>query len=297
MFLQMVIGLGLKEKLEEEFLRRLVLEFAGRRDMAKLAVALGFVGDKMGDVIDELMKSGKEIEAVYFSSESGLTERFSPVSLLKSCLKNCRKSANSVSKSGNYSMAAVEEANNSELNATRAIIKCVEDHKLESQFTIDSLKKRVVQLERAKADKKKSAASTSKPSNKRAHGGSSRGGGGGPSFRPPKAGRFSNNSPAFRQRNPPQSHQVPPARFSAQYNYPSPTMYEGPSTPSYVAKYGGAHAQSPIGLPPQYPYAPPDSGAGGAAYLGQGSYGGQSNYAAYDYAAAGPPTYPPSYPQ
>lgn len=48
MFLQMVIGFGLKEKLEEEFLRKLVLEFAGRRDMAKLAVALGFVGDKMG---------------------------------------------------------------------------------------------------------------------------------------------------------------------------------------------------------------------------------------------------------
>lgn len=61
----------------------------------------------LSDVIDELVKSGKEIEAVYFSSESGLTERFSPVSLLKSCLKNCRKSANSVSKSGNYSMAAV----------------------------------------------------------------------------------------------------------------------------------------------------------------------------------------------
>lgn len=47
MFLQMVIGFGLKDKFEEGFLRKLVVEFATRRDMAKLAVALGF-GDKMG---------------------------------------------------------------------------------------------------------------------------------------------------------------------------------------------------------------------------------------------------------
>ncbi|KAI7990493.1 FRIGIDA-like protein 4a [Camellia lanceoleosa] len=46
MFLQMVVGFGLKEKFEEEYLRKLVVEFAARRDMAKLAVALGF-GDKM----------------------------------------------------------------------------------------------------------------------------------------------------------------------------------------------------------------------------------------------------------
>ena len=46
MFLQMVIGFGLKSKFDEEFLKQLVMEFAGRREMAKLAVALGF-GDKM----------------------------------------------------------------------------------------------------------------------------------------------------------------------------------------------------------------------------------------------------------
>lgn len=46
MFLQMVLGFGLKSRFDEEFLRKLVMENAARRDMAKLAVAIGF-GEKM----------------------------------------------------------------------------------------------------------------------------------------------------------------------------------------------------------------------------------------------------------
>lgn len=266
--------------------------------MAKIAAALGFTGEKMIDIIDELVKSGKEVEAVYFATEFGLTEQFAPVSLLKSHLKNIRKNANAVTKSGKYSAAAVDEANNLEMIATKAIIKCVEDHKLESQFTLDSLKKRITQLEKAKAEKKKSTSSASKPSNKRAHGGSSKGGGGvGPSSRPPKAGRISNTSPAFRQRNPSQIHQAPAARYAAPYSYTSPSLYDVPGTPSYVSAYGGPRIKSPVGL--QHAYAAPDVGVAGiragTSYAGQGSYGGQSNYAAYDYPPAS--AYPPTYPQ
>lgn len=46
MFLQMVIGFGLKDEFNYEFLMKLVLEFANRREMPKLALALGY-GDKM----------------------------------------------------------------------------------------------------------------------------------------------------------------------------------------------------------------------------------------------------------
>lgn len=46
MFLQMVRGFGLKEKFDDEFLRKLVVEFANREDMPKTAVALGF-GEKL----------------------------------------------------------------------------------------------------------------------------------------------------------------------------------------------------------------------------------------------------------
>lgn len=255
MFLQMVIGFALKHKFDDEFFRKLILEFASRRDMPKFALALGF-RDKMEDIIDDLVKSGKELEAVYFASEVGLTERFPPVSLLKSCLRNCRKNANTISKNGN-STAALEETNNSELIASRSIIKCVEDHKLESQFPIDGLKKRVTQLEKAKVDRKKGTASVSKPSNKRPHGGPSS------SFRPSnKAGRFADNtSPAFR-------HQPLATRYSAAtpYRYDSPT-----ASGSGSALYGlvGASGVRAAG-----------------SYRGQTSYGG-----AFDYGAA-VPSYP-----
>lgn len=61
----------------------------------------------MNDIIDELVKSEKEVEVVYFATEFGLTEQFAPVPLLKSHLKNIRKNANAISKNGKYSAAAV----------------------------------------------------------------------------------------------------------------------------------------------------------------------------------------------
>ncbi|XP_010254145.1 PREDICTED: FRIGIDA-like protein 4a [Nelumbo nucifera] len=293
MFLQLVAGFGLRSRFEEEFLRKLVLDFPSRKEMPKLAASLGF-GEKMGDIIDELVKNGKEIEAIYFASESGLTERFPPLSLLKSYLRNSRRNATTILKNGHYSAAATEEASVLELNSIKAIIKCVEDHKLEAEFTLDSLKKRLTQLEKAKADRKKNMAATSKPQNKRGRGGS---GGGPPNFRPSKAGRPSNSYPSYGRRGPPPTGPAPPTRYSgvAAYNYPSQNAYEGPPPTSFASPYG-AHSQNPTApLPQPYAFKPEDMGAGGVR--AGGSYGGQTGYGAYDYGAASQPTYPPSYPQ
>lgn len=59
------------------------------------------------------MKNGKEIEAVYFVYEAGLTEQFPPLPLLKTHLSNSRKIANNISKKGKYSMSAVVCGKNS----------------------------------------------------------------------------------------------------------------------------------------------------------------------------------------
>ncbi|XP_043724680.1 FRIGIDA-like protein 4a [Telopea speciosissima] len=293
MFLQMVVGFGLQSKFEEEFLRKLVLGFPSRRDMPKLAAQLGF-GEKMKDIIDELVKNGKEIEAVYFASESGLTEQYPPISLVKSYLKNSRRNATMILKNGPYNVAAAE-AGALELNSIKAIIKCVEDHDLESEFTLETLRKRVTQLEKAKVDRKKNAAVGSRPhQNKRPRGGSS---GSGPSaFRPAKTGRFSNSYSSFGRRGGGPAHQNPAPRFSAPYNYPSQHVYEGPAPTSYASPYGGApHSQSPAAMPQQYSFPTEDMGVAGAR--ASGSYPAQTSYNAYDYAAAAQPTYQPSYPQ
>ena len=58
------------------------------------------------------------------------------------------------------------EVNERELTALKAVIKCIEDHKLEAQYPLDPLQKRVLQLEKAKADKKR-APEVAKPLPKR----------------------------------------------------------------------------------------------------------------------------------
>lgn len=314
MFLQLVIAFGLKERFEEEFLRRLVLEFANRKDMPKLAVAFGF-GNKIGDIIEELVKSGKEVEAVYFASESGLSERYPPLSLLKLSLRNCRRNANNISKKGKFSSAAVDKANSIELEATKALIKCVEDHKLEPEFSLEGLKKRVTELEQAKAKRKMGTTPVNKPSKKRGRGGGTGKASDPSTSRPVKSGRLSNASPSFRSRNPPQSHKVPPARYTGV------SVYEEPSTVSYAPAYSGTHTKSSVALPPQYGYALQEAGAysdthtqspailapqygyalqeagvsGVRSY--HGSYGGETGYSAYEYTiAATTPAYPSSYP-
>ncbi|EEF48280.1 FRIGIDA-like protein 4a [Ricinus communis] len=292
MFLQMVVVFGLKARFDEEYLRKLVMENATRRDMAKLAVAVGF-GEKMEGMIDELVKNGKEVEAVYFASESVLTEKFPPVSLLKSYIKNSKKITATILKNGNFSAAATDESNTVELSSIKAVINCVEDHKLESEFSLDSLRKRVTRLEKTKAERKKSsaaAAAAAKSQNKR---GPSASGGRdprAPTFRPGKAAKFSNAYSPFGRRNPaPVTQHSPAARYSGPYNYPSQNVYEGHSTAPYASTYGASHAQSPAAIPQQHYSLPVDNAAAG--FRASGSYGGQANYGAYDYGSGAPPTF------
>ncbi|KAK8970071.1 hypothetical protein KSP40_PGU007640 [Platanthera guangdongensis] len=57
----------------------------------------------------ELVKIGKEIDAIYIARESGLLDKFSPVPLLKSHLQNSKRSSNAMMKrnqSGAYVVCA-----------------------------------------------------------------------------------------------------------------------------------------------------------------------------------------------
>lgn len=180
-----------------------------------------------------------------------------------------------------------------ELNSIRAIIKCVEDHKLESEFSLDSLRKRATHLEKAKTERKKSSQGTNRPQNKRAYGaGGGRGGGGGhSSFRPSKTARYSSAyHPSYGRRNPnPPAQHSPAARYSVPYNYPSQSVYDAPTPAPYASTYGMPHAQSPAAIPQQH-YPLPGDNMG--AFRTSASYGGQTSYGPYDYPNAAPPSYP-----
>jgi hypothetical protein len=108
----------------------------------------------MSGVIEFLANSGRQIDAVNLAFAFKLTEQFSPVALLKSYLKEARK-VSSPAKSGSTSPAAQNDVSERELTALKAVIKCIEEHNLEHQYPVDSLQKRVIMLEKAKADKKR----------------------------------------------------------------------------------------------------------------------------------------------
>ncbi|KAH9625372.1 hypothetical protein KSS87_015201 [Heliosperma pusillum] len=61
MFIEVLLGFGLKEKFEEEFYIKLMLEFCGRRDMAKLAIPI--LGNKIAGFASQFWRFNVKFRA------------------------------------------------------------------------------------------------------------------------------------------------------------------------------------------------------------------------------------------
>jgi len=256
-FLQHLVTFGIVKEEDMALYRKLVVGSAWRKQMPKLAVSLG-LGDEMPDMIKELISRGQQLDAVHFTYEVGLVDKFPPVPLLKAFLKDAKKAAASIMEDHYSPGRAAQFAGRKEQSALRAVIKCIEEYKLEAEFPPENLKKRLEQLEKTKTEKRKPAAV---PANKR-----TRANNGGP-MPPAKAGRLTNayvsSFPAAPtiMRSP--SHAQYPAGISP-YHSP-PTMYGSRSPPT------NPYAYSPEAVPPplagSYPVAPMNY----PAYAGYGN--------------------------
>ncbi|CAM8944904.1 unnamed protein product [Rhodiola kirilowii] len=152
-FLQLIATFDIASNFNQEELFRYLPMVCRRRQTADLCRALGFT-DKIPGLIEVLIKSGRHIDALNFAYAFELTEKFSPVSLLNSYISETTK-ATSLVKVGDSQPTAQTEVNDRELTALRTAIKCIEEHKLEDQITLSPLQTRVLELEKAKAEKKK----------------------------------------------------------------------------------------------------------------------------------------------
>eukprot|EP01018_Ginkgo_biloba_P024170 Gb_40916 [translate_table: standard] len=282
-FLQLLATFGIASEFEKDDLCKFVLAVSWRRQIPKLCSSLG-LSEKMQDIVEELVNKGREIEAVYFAHASGLFEKFPPVPLLKAYLKNSKKDTLASLKSGNDSVAALNEANTKELTALRAVIKCIEEHKLEYLFPPDSLQKRLVQLEKTRAERKRSGGNV-KSQNKRP-----RPNGGGSGAHMPsaaKAGRTSNayaSDMSFYRR--PDRIQYPVAAAGlASYNLPGQSNYDRSSQGVYGSSYGVGN-RSPVSLSKNYAYPSDDLGS---SLRGSGSYSASANYSNYHFGSGAPP--------
>ncbi|CAL0305983.1 unnamed protein product [Lupinus luteus] len=218
-FLQLIASFGIASDFNEEELSRLIPTVSRRRQTADLCRSLG-LSEKMPGVIESLVSSGRQVDAVNLTFAFDLTEQFAPVPLLKSYLNDAIKA--SPVKSVKSSRTAQIEVNERELIALKVVIKCIEEHKLDEQYPVDPLQKRVVQLEKAKADKKRETEVT-KPQPKR-----SRANGVGYSPRV-------TNIPSDKL-----SYTRAADRYLKQYVYDRPYMYAGPTDNHCLPLFGSA---------------------------------------------------------
>ncbi|KAF3681886.1 FRIGIDA-like protein 4a [Capsicum chacoense] len=258
-FLQHLVTFGVVKDEDFDLYRKLVVGSAWRKQMPKLAISLG-LGDKMPEMIEELISRGQQVDAVHFTYEVGLADKFPPVPLLKAFLKDAKKAAAAIMEDPNNSGRAVHFAAKKEQSAIRSVLKCIEEYKLEAEFPPDSLKKQLEQLEKPKNEKKRSPAAV--PANKR-----TRVSNGGP-MPPAKAGRSTNAyvssfpvAPAF-VRSPQHTqypaafpaYASPPAIYGSSRSPPYPYSPEAapyPGTPVNYSPYGGYCN----GMAPAYPQA------------------------------------------
>ncbi|KAJ8458393.1 hypothetical protein OPV22_031319 [Ensete ventricosum] len=162
-YLQLLATFDIVSEFDQDEICKLIPAVARRRQTVDLCCSLG-LSNKMPGLIEYLLNSGRQIEAVNLVCAFKLTEQFPPVPLLKAYLRDTRKVAQV--KAGSMSPGAQNEMNERELAALKVVIKCIEEHKLEEQYPVDPLQKRIVLLEKAKADKKR-VAEVAKPQSKR----------------------------------------------------------------------------------------------------------------------------------
>ncbi|KAF6162724.1 hypothetical protein GIB67_028993 [Kingdonia uniflora] len=261
-FLQHLVTFGIVSKEDANLYRKLVVGSAWRKQMPKLANSLG-LGDEMPDMIEELINKGQQVDAVHFTYEVGMVDKFPPVPLLKAYLKDSKMAGTG---------QVVNVAGRKEQSALRAVIKCIEEYKLELELPPEPLRKRLEQLEKTKVDKKRPGGAV--PANKR-----TRVNNGGPLMPPAKAGRLTNAyvssfpavpmvSPTFVHspssmvsptfvHSPSHSPQYQSAIYSS-YGPTVPTMYGSRSPPSPVMYSPtkeavlGTYPGAPLNYPPIY---------------------------------------------
>ncbi|XP_058081102.1 FRIGIDA-like protein 3 [Magnolia sinica] len=155
-FLHLLSAYGLVSSFDVDELLDIVVFIARRKQTIDLCRSLGLT-EKIPDLIRKLISNGKQLDAVNYAYAFDVVGEFPPVPLLKAYLKESKKVAQEVWKKGNGSLQAENEAIAKELAALRAIIKCIEEHNLQSEYLPEGLEKRIAQLEKHKAERKRPA--------------------------------------------------------------------------------------------------------------------------------------------
>lgn len=154
--LHLVVTYSVGDVADKEELVGYFFIIARYRQATMLSRSIG-LGDKVHDLIQKLLDSGKQLLALKFVFEFALAEKFPPVPLLEDYLKETKKLAKQICKDGKNSLKSQNEATAREIGALKAVIKVIQEGKLESEYSQECLQKRIEQLEKQQADRKRPA--------------------------------------------------------------------------------------------------------------------------------------------
>ncbi|XP_050256007.1 protein FRIGIDA [Quercus robur] len=108
---------------------------------------------RIPDIIEEMMKNGRSVEAVDIAYTFGVEEKFHPQTILTSFLRKSKEAWKRTRAVAHGSMV-LKEANEKQLAALKSVIRCLEDHKIDPTKLLPGwrIKENIINLEKEISD-------------------------------------------------------------------------------------------------------------------------------------------------
>ncbi|KAL4351264.1 hypothetical protein GQ457_06G017400 [Hibiscus cannabinus] len=148
-FLRLLASFQLAGAFDADELVNFLVFVAQHIQTPELFKVLG-LGDKITGFIRKLVEKRQHMEAIRFIYAFEQVNEFSPVPVLKDFLSHSEAEARTVLKTVKMTPKAQDEANTKRIVDLRAVVKCIEDNNLESEYlphNLKSLKNLIVTLE------------------------------------------------------------------------------------------------------------------------------------------------------
>eukprot|EP00271_Cylindrocystis_brebissonii_P020519 TRINITY_DN6822_c0_g2_i1.p1 TRINITY_DN6822_c0_g2~~TRINITY_DN6822_c0_g2_i1.p1 ORF type:complete len:688 (-),score=111.32 TRINITY_DN6822_c0_g2_i1:887-2950(-) len=152
--LQLIAAFNISSRFPVDDLFKFVVITAKQWRSSALYRSLGMT-DKIPELVETLAKEGKQVDGLRLARDFGILDKFQPVTMLRAFLKDAKKNAQAILKIGKDSTSSQNESTTREIGALRLVLKCIAELKLEEKFSSEPLKKRIAELEKAKADRKR----------------------------------------------------------------------------------------------------------------------------------------------
>ncbi|RZC67547.1 hypothetical protein C5167_011237 [Papaver somniferum] len=145
-FLKLLTVFKITTEIDEEELCKFVLAVSHRLHIPDLCHSLGLT-NKIPVLVEGLISRRRQIDAVHFVQAFKLEESFPPAPLLQTYLRDLRRDIQIKNTSSGGDVRIKKKAHMKELAAIKSVIKCIEKYKLEADYPLYPLRRRLIQLE------------------------------------------------------------------------------------------------------------------------------------------------------